>query len=85
MCGWECSGCWRGYYRVIRGARRALNRFVIEGYLIGWFVSISRISLFDSHIPCFLLLLLLLACRSSNEESTEGSSEALQQIVPKPT
>ena len=24
MCGWDCSGCWRGYYREIRGARTAL-------------------------------------------------------------
>ena len=85
MCGWECSGCWRGYCRVIRGAWCALNRFVIEGYLVGWFVSISRTRFFDSHVNCFLLLLLLFAFRSSNGESTEGSSQALQGIVPQPT
>ena len=70
---------------MIRGARRARNSFVIEEYRIGWFVSISRVFLFDSHIHCFLLPLLLFACRSFNEESTEGSSEAPQGIVPKPT
>ena len=32
MCGWECSGCWRGYCRVVGDPRRALSRFVIEGY-----------------------------------------------------
>ena len=31
MCGWECGGCWRGYCREIRGARRALHRCVLEG------------------------------------------------------
>ena len=70
---------------MIRGTGRALNKFVIEGYLIGWFVSISRVFLSDSHIHCFLLLLLLFACRSSNRESTEGSSQALKGIVSKPT
>ena len=49
MCGWECSGCLRGYCRVTRGAQRALSRLVIEGYLIGWFLFISRVFLFDSH------------------------------------
>ena len=34
------------------------NRFVIEGHLAGWFVSISRVYVFDSHVHCFLLLLL---------------------------
>ena len=85
MCGRDCSGCWRGYRRVIRGARRALNRFVIEGYLIRWVVSMSWIFLFDSHIISFLLSLLLFACRSSNGKSTEGSSQTLQGIVPEPT
>ena len=70
---------------MIRGTGRALNKFVIRGNLIGWFVSISRVFLFDCHIHCFLLLLLLFACRSSNGESTEGSSQALQGIVSKPT
>ena len=69
---------------MIRGARCALNRSVIEGYPIGWFVSISRILLFDSHLHCFLLLLLLLALRSSKDKSTEGHTQAVQKIVPKP-
>ena len=85
MGGCECNGCWRGYCRVIRVARRALSRFVIEGYLIAWFVFISGVLLFDSHIHCFLLLLLLFAFRSSNGKATKGSSQALQGIVPKPT
>ena len=63
MCGWECSGCWRGYCRVIRRAPRALGRFDIEEYFI---VFISRVFLFDSHIHCFLPLLLLFAFRSSH-------------------
>ena len=85
MSGWECNGCWRGYCRVISVARRALNRFVIEGHLSGWFLSIPRIYLFESHVHCFLLLLLLFAFGSSNGESTEGSSQTLQGIVPQPT
>ena len=70
---------------MIRGARRALDRSVIEWYLIGWLVSISRIFLFDSHIHCFLLLLLLFAFRSSNGKSTEGRFKAVPKIVPRPT
>ena len=85
MCVWECSGCWRGHCRVIRGARCALDRSVIEGYLIRWFVSISRVFLFDTRINCFLLLLLLCAFWASNGMSTEGTSQALQKIVPRPT
>ena len=81
MCGSECSGCWRGYCSVVRGALRGLSRFVMEEYLIGWIVLVSRVSLFGSHIHCFLLLLLL----SSNAKSTERSSQALQPIVPRPT
>ena len=84
MCGWECIGCWRGYCRVVGGARRALNRFVVEECLIRWLVSISRICLLDSHVNCFLLLCLLFTFRSSGGESTEGSSQA-REIVPKPT
>ena len=74
--------------RVLQGNQRrshALNRIDIKGYLIGWFVSISRVFHFDDHIHCFLLLFLLFACRSSNGESGEGSSQALQGIVTKPT
>ena len=82
MCGWECAGCWRGYFGAIRGARHALNRFVIEGYLVKWFVSISRICLFHSHVNCSLSLLLLFAFRSSNRESAEGSSQALRENCP---
>ena len=52
---------------------------------IRWFSSISWIYLFGSHVNCFLLLLLLFAFRSSNGESTEGSSQALQGIIPQPT
>ena len=45
-------------------------------------MSISRIYLFGSHVHCFFLLLLLFAFRSSNGESTEGNSQALQGIIP---
>ena len=84
MCGWEYSGCGRGYCRVIRGAPRALNRSVIEGHPMGWLVCISRIFLFDSHIHCFLLLLLLFAFRSCNRKSTEGRSQAPRESSPSP-
>ena len=39
MCGWECSGCWRGYCREIGGARSALLKCALEGPLVGWSVS----------------------------------------------
>ena len=41
-------------------------------------MTISTIYLFGSHVHCLLLLLVLFASRSSNGESTEGSSQALQ-------
>ena len=85
MCGSECSGCWRGYCRVVRGAPRALGRSVIEEYLIGWIVFISRVFLFNTLINCFLLLLLHFAFRSFNGESTQGSSRAVERTVPWPT
>ena len=66
---------------MVRDARGALSRFVIEGYLIRRIVFISRVFLFDSNIHCFLLLLLLFAFRSRNRKSTEGRSQALQRIV----
>ena len=70
---------------MIRGARRAISRLVIDGYRIGWFVIISRVFLFDSHIHCFLLLLILFAFRSCHRRSTGRRSQALQGIVPEPT
>ena len=85
MCGWECSGCWSGYCREIRGARSALLRCVLEGRLVEWSISISRVYLFGSHIQCLLLLLLLFAFRSSHGWTTEGSSLAFQRIIPQPT
>ena len=85
MFGWECGGCWRGYCRVVTGAQRALSRLVIEGYLIGLMLFIFRVFLFTSHIPRFLLLLLLFAFGSSKGKSTEGRSQALQRIIPRPT
>ena len=51
---------------MVRGAWRALSSFVIEGYLIGSIVFISRVFLFDSHVHCSLFLLLVFAFRSSN-------------------
>ena len=69
---------------MVRGARRALSKFSIEEYLIVWIVFVSRVSLLDYHIHCFLLIFLLFAFRSSNGKSTEGSSQALQRIVPRP-
>ena len=57
MCGWKCSDRLKGCCRAVRGAWRALRRLVIERYLIGWIVCISRVFLFGSHIHCSLLLL----------------------------
>ena len=47
---------------MVRCAWRTLRRLVIEGYLIGWILFISRVFLFNSRIHCSLLLLLAFRC-----------------------
>ena len=67
MCGWEGSGCWRGYCKGNqRSSARSPQVYVLEGRLVGWFVYISRECLFDSHVHCLLVLLLLFAFGSSH-------------------
>ena len=82
MCGWECSGCSRGYCREIRGARSALLRCVLEGCLVRWSISISTVYLSGSHVHCLLLPLLLFFSFFWNTQFTvERSAEKEGQPI----
>ena len=81
MCSWECSGRRRGCYRVFRCAWSALRGPFNGGYIICSYIFAFTV-VYDSSLPC--ILLLRLAFRCLHVQLAEGSFQAFKRIILKP-